>query len=126
MTSDFERWLSTFETLRMATVGSAHALGFGGKIGCIAPGYQADLVFLNLAHINHMPLGDLKRQVVFTENVDEAALPHDASAATARLFDENAPLRVRANRLEPLVGEFCRTVSCMPYHVPRLACEEVR
>jgi len=148
VTSDFERWLSASEMLRMATEGSAHALGLGGKIGRIAPGYQADLVFLDLSHINYVPLGDLERQVVFTENgaavesvmiggrmvlergimltVDEAALRRDANEAAARLFDENAPLRARADRLQPWVGEFCRLVSCMPYHLQRLACEEIR
>jgi guanine deaminase len=147
VTSDFERWLSASEMLHMATQGSAHALGFGGNIGRIARGYQADLVFLDLSHINYVPLGDLERQVVFTENgaavesvmiggrmvlehgtmltVDETALRHDASAAAVRLFDESASLRERARRLQPMVGEFCRSMSCLPYHVQRLACDAV-
>jgi 5-methylthioadenosine/S-adenosylhomocysteine deaminase len=148
LTSDFQRWLSASEMLRMATEGSAHALGFGGKIGRIEPGYQADLVFLDLSHINYVPLGDLERQVVFTENgaavdsvmiagrmvlergnmltVDEERLRRDANAAGARIFEENAALRARADRMQPWVQEFCRSAACIPYYVQRMACEEIR
>ena len=44
------------EILEAATAGSARALGFGDRIGRIAKGYKADLVFLDLAHINWIPL----------------------------------------------------------------------
>lgn len=43
-------------------------MGFAGRIGRIASGYKADLVFLDLGHINYVPLGHLARQIVFTEN----------------------------------------------------------
>ena len=145
LTPDFSRWLGTAEMLRMATEGSAQTMGFAGRIGCIARGYQADLVFLDLAHINYVPLGDLARQVVFTENgaavdsvmiagrlvldrgrlttIDEAKLRRDANAAATRLFEQNAPLRARTRRLTPLVSQFCQSFACQPYHVHRLACE---
>ena len=147
LTADFERWLGTAEVLQMATVGSARAMGFDGGIGRIAPGYKADLVFLDLGHINYVPLGNLARQIVFTENgaavdsvmiggrmvldhgrlttIDEAKLRRDASAAADRLFNQNAPIRALSKRLEPIVGHFCHSLACEPYHVHRLACEPV-
>ena len=143
VTPDFERWLGTAETIRMATEGSAIAMGFAGRLGRIAPGYQADLVFLDLSHINYVPLGDLARQILFTENgaavdsvmiagrmvmkrgrittLDEAKLRRDATAAADRLFAQNAPLRDLSRRLQPLVGQFCKGLACEPYHIHRLA-----
>ena len=113
VTADFERWLGTAEMLHMATEGSAQAMGFNGRIGRIEPGYRADLVFLDLGHINYVPLGNLARQIVFTENaaavdsvmidgrmvldhgqittLDEAKLRRDANAAADRLFNAERP-----------------------------------
>lgn len=34
---DYERWLTSDEVFRMATEGSARALGFAGELGRIAP-----------------------------------------------------------------------------------------
>ena len=55
-TPDFESWLGPDEVLRMATIGSARAMTFDGKIGEIAPGFKADIVFLDLGHINYVPV----------------------------------------------------------------------
>ncbi len=147
VTANFDRWLGTSDVLGMATVGSAKALGFEGLIGRIAPGHKADLVFLDLGHINYVPLGDLARQIVFTENgaavdsvmiggrlvldhgrittLDEAKLRRDATAAAQRLFSLNTPLRDASRRLQPLVAQFCRSFACQAYHVHRLACDPV-
>ena len=144
-THDFTRWLGVADALRMATEGSAQALGFAGELGRVAPGYKADLVLLDLAHINYVPLGHLGRQMVFGENgaavdsvmiggrwvmergnlttIDEAKLRRDANAAAARLFEANAEARSLARRLQPAVGTFCRSLACHPYSVRRIACE---
>lgn len=145
LTPDVERWLGVPEMLRFATEGSARAMGMEDKIGRIAPGYKADLVFLDLGHINYVPLGNLARQIVFTENaaavtsvmiggrmvldhgrittIDEARLRRDAAAAAERLFAINAPARELTHRLQPIVAAFCLGFGCQPYHVHRLACE---
>lgn len=145
MTPTFERWLGVEDVLGMATVGGAHAMGFNNTLGRIAPGYKADIVLLNLDHINYVPLNDLAKQIVYTENgaavesvmingrlvmdhgrittIDEAKLRRDAKAAAERLFSANAPMRVLSERLQPIIGQFCRGFSCQPYHVNRLACE---
>jgi 5-methylthioadenosine/S-adenosylhomocysteine deaminase len=138
-TPDFHTWLGADEVLRMATTGSARAMGFGGRIGDIAPGYKADMVFLDLSHINYVPCHDLTTQIVFTENgaavdsvmiggrmvldhgrmttIDEAKLRRDASIAAERLFAANAPMRAFAQALAPVVGRFCHALACEPYHV---------
>ena len=146
-TPDFDSWLGPDEVLRMATSGSAQAMGFGGSIGEIAAGYKADIVFLDLGHINYVPCHDVISQIVFTENgaavdsvmiggvmvlehgqlttIDEKKLRRDASAAAQRLFAANSAMRSFAKELQPFVGEFCHALACQPYHVDRLASKPV-
>ena len=65
---DVERWITTAEVLRAATEGSARALGLDKQIGRIAPGYKADIVFLDLHHINWIPTNDPVNALVHTED----------------------------------------------------------
>src|SRR5439155_3697254 len=60
---DPERWITTREALAMATIGSARALGFD-DIGTLAPGYRADIVFLDARHVNYLPINDAVNQIV--------------------------------------------------------------
>ena len=100
-------WVSTVEAFSMATEGSARVLGMGDFIGKIAKGYKADLVLLDLDHVNFVPLNNATNQIVFTENggavdrvliggklvvaggraigIDRAALAAEAQAAVERL-----------------------------------------
>ncbi|MGE0210704.1 MAG: amidohydrolase family protein [Parvibaculaceae bacterium] len=142
LTPEYQQWLGADEVLTMATEGSARAMGWDG-MGRIAAGYKADLVFLDLRHINYVPLHDLVSQIVFTENgsavdsvmiggklvldhgrlttVDEAKLRRDAVAAAARLAAANEPMRRLSRELQGFVGHFCKGLSREPYHVHRLA-----
>jgi 5-methylthioadenosine/S-adenosylhomocysteine deaminase len=142
-TPDFHTWLGADEVLHMATAGSARTMGFGGRIGDVAPGFKADIVFLDLSHINYVPCHDVVTQIVFTENgaavdsvmiggrmvldrgrmltVNEAKLRRDAVSAAERLFNANASMRAFAQALTPVVGSFCHALACEPYHVHRLA-----
>ena len=114
----------------MATEGSARVLGMGDFIGKIAKGYKADLVLLDLDHVNFVPLNNATNQIVFTENggavdkvliggklvvaggraigIDRAALAAKAQAAVERLAALNADARRFAERIEPIVSNFCR------------------
>ena len=145
-TADVQRWLGADEVLHMATVGSAQAMGLDGRIGKIAPGYKADMVFLDLGHINYVPCHDMVGQIVFTENggavdsvmiagrmvldrgrlttIDEAKLQRDAHDAAERLFAKNTPMRSFARELHGVVGQFCHNLACEPYHVHRWACAQ--
>ena len=142
-TPDYRRWLGAEEVLQMATEGSARAMGFGGRIGRIATGYKADMVFLDLGHINYVPLHDVVTQVLFTENgaavdsvmiggrmvldrgrlttIDEAKLRRDVEAAVQRIDAANAPMRQFSRQLQDIVGQFCIGLAREPYHVDRQA-----
>jgi cytosine/adenosine deaminase-related metal-dependent hydrolase len=50
--------LSAADTLELATLGSARALGLNGEIGSISPGKQADLTVLSLAESPFLPWED--------------------------------------------------------------------
>ena len=138
---DVDRWVTTDEVVVAATEGSARALGFAGKLGRLAPGYLADIVFLDLQHPNWIPTNDPTNQLVHTENgggvahvmiggrmivenrrlttVDLAALARDAEVARARLEAVNAPAKALYERLAPVVGRFCPGLAHVPYHVAR-------
>ena len=138
---DVERWVTTEQVVTAATEGSARTLGLADRVGRLAPGYKADLVFLDLTHPNWIPLNDPTNQLVHTEDggavrhvmiggrlvledrrpttVDLAALARDAEAARARLARLNAPLKGLYERLAPVVGRYCPGLAHMPYHVNR-------
>jgi guanine deaminase len=127
-----EDWLSTAETVRLATEGSARLLGLEGG-GRIAPGAPADLVLLDLSHINWAPLNDAANQLVWTEDgsavvdvmvagawrlrdrrvlgLDEAALARAANAAAERLRTANAETRAWCEAVAPHVACHCRALA---------------
>jgi guanine deaminase len=138
--ADYRRWLSAEEAFRAATLGSAGILGFD-RIGRLEPGYRADIVFLDIGHINYVPLRNPLRQMVFAENgaaidsvmidgrfvlrdrrmltVDEARLRQQAQEAVARLDDANAEAAHAADQFRDLVGHFCIAHARAPFHVQR-------
>jgi 5-methylthioadenosine/S-adenosylhomocysteine deaminase len=138
---DTDRWLTTGEVLMAATEGSARALGFGDRLGRIAPGYKADIVFLDLHSINWMPLNDAVNQLVHTEDgsavhsvmvggrlvvedrrvvgVDMAALARRVEDVRARLEGATLPNKQLFERVEQVVNSFCPGLAKMPYHIDR-------
>ena len=142
---DVEKWVGTDEASRLATVGSAQALGLGDKIGRIAPGFKADLVLLDLAHVNWIPLSDAVNQLVHTEdgtgvdtvmvggeimvdrgqlvNLDMNKLKEDAKDAISTISPMNHETRRLAEQLECHLGQFCMGLSATPYRVRAMAGE---
>jgi 5-methylthioadenosine/S-adenosylhomocysteine deaminase len=138
---DTGRWLTTREAALAATEGSARALGFGNRIGHIAPGYKADLVLLDLDHPNWMPFNDPVNQLVHCEDgtavegvmvggrmvvenrriltVDLARLRDRAEASRDRLAALNADNRRLYEALAPVVSSHCPGLARLPYHVHR-------
>jgi len=138
---DTDRWATTDQVLEAATAGSARALGFGDRIGRIAPGYKADIVFLDLGHVNWLPLNDPTNQLVHTEDgsavhsvmvggrmvvenrrltgIDLASLAAKVEAARVRLAEANLPNRRLFEVLEPLVNAFCPGLAHTPYRIDR-------
>ena len=140
---DNDRWLASEEILEAATAGSARALGFGDRVGRIAKGYKADLVFVDLTHINWIPCNDPTNQLVHTEDgsavhsvmvggrmvvenrrplgLDLASLAKKAEAARQRLAAANAGNKALFERLQGLVNAFCPGLAKTPYHIDRFA-----
>jgi 5-methylthioadenosine/S-adenosylhomocysteine deaminase len=139
---DYATWLRTEEVLHMATEGSARALGFGGTIGKLAPGYKADIVFLDLNHPNLIPLNDPTTQLVHSESgasvdsvmiggrlvldhgsfpgIDVAALRGKVDARLIELREKTRELKDLADRLQDIVGRFCIGLAREPYHIQQL------
>ncbi|MGA1253973.1 MAG: amidohydrolase family protein [Burkholderiaceae bacterium] len=65
---DWNHWPSAERILQIALHGGAEALGRGHDLGRLAPGYQADIVLLDLDDLAFTPLNHLQRQLVFCEN----------------------------------------------------------
>ncbi|MDB5954830.1 amidohydrolase family protein [Ramlibacter sp.] len=138
---DWQNWITTDEVLHAATVGSAQALGFRDGLGRIAPGYKADVVFLETRHINLIPLNNITNSLVHVEDggavhsvmvggrmvvqdrkllyVDLDRLAREAQAAVERLERLNHGNRELYARLEPVVGSFCPGLAAEPFHVHR-------
>lgn len=134
-------WLTAEDVIRMATRGSARALGFDGILGALEPGFKADLVFLDLGRIAYLPLNHAARQVVFQENgsgvrhvmvggrfvvrdgcvqgVDLDELRTQVNGAVQRLKPGQARVAPLLRALEPVVGQFCLGLAREPYHVHR-------
>jgi 5-methylthioadenosine/S-adenosylhomocysteine deaminase len=65
--ADYERWPTATEILDCLIRGGARALRSPVPIGAISPGFQADLVLLDLDTLAFTPLNDLRRQLVYCE-----------------------------------------------------------
>lgn len=65
--------LRAFEILRMATLGSARALGLDGEIGSLERGKAADCVAIDLAHPATQPCHDPLAQIVYAAGRDQVS-----------------------------------------------------
>ncbi len=140
---DYQDWLSTAETLTMATRGSAKALGFADSIGQLKPGCKADIVFLDLNHVNLIPLNNAVNQLVHTEDgsavdsvmvggdfvlrqghftrLDIAKIRTQIEAAVEDMARLNSEAKQFCEKLEQHVGHFCIGLARQPYHVHAMA-----
>jgi guanine deaminase len=138
---DREAWITTREVLQAATAGSARALGLGDRIGKLEKGYKADIVFLDLGHVNWIPFNDPVNQIVHTEDgsavhsvmvggrmvvenrrlltVDLAQVARNAEKARERLERGRKPAKALYDRLEKVVGTFCPGLAKQPLHIDR-------
>jgi 5-methylthioadenosine/S-adenosylhomocysteine deaminase len=142
---DPKSWLTATEVFEAATKGGARALGMENLIGQIAPGFKADIVFLDLTSIHYVPLNVPLYHVVFAEDgtgvdrvmvggrilvedgkvlgVDMAKLAAEANAAMAHLNEVNASTRKLVELFEPVVLDYCVGLASERYRVQRW-CEE--
>jgi 5-methylthioadenosine/S-adenosylhomocysteine deaminase len=140
--ADPENWLSTWDVLHAATLGGAQLMGMERVIGQISAGFKADLVFLDLANVNFVPLNNTANQIVNCEDssavknvmvdgrlvlkdrqfvsFDYNKLRSKVAAAAERLGEANAETKKRMEAMAPFVSAHCVGLSCNHYHVQRV------
>jgi 5-methylthioadenosine/S-adenosylhomocysteine deaminase len=133
-------WITAPQVLAAGTIGSARALGFE-RIGRIAPGYAADLVFLDLDAPTLIPLNEPVTQMVMGEDgtsvvdvmvagrfvvrerrlltVDLPALAARASALRAEIDARSVASRRRFDAVAPIIGDFCPALARTEWHINR-------
>ncbi|MDE0113826.1 MAG: amidohydrolase family protein [Albidovulum sp.] len=124
---DYRKWPTAGEILSCVFQGGARAMGLEGQIGALAPGFQADIVLLDLNEIAFTPLNDVQRQLVYCENgssvrmtmvdgkvlvrdgrvcsVDEESIKREAREYAHARAGELAKARATAAELEPYYRE---------------------
>lgn len=147
LTPDPRAWVGAAEAFHAATDGGARALGFD-RCGRIAPGFHADLVMLDLHHVNWLPHNSSINQLVHVEDagavrhvmvagrlivrdraltrIDHARLAAEAEAARGRLEAATADARALFERLAPIVASYCPALAQVPYHLDRYLGETPR
>jgi cytosine/adenosine deaminase-related metal-dependent hydrolase len=140
---DYATWPQPLELLRAATTGGAVAMRRGGRIGALAPGYEADVIVIDLDELPFVPLNDLPRQLVYCEparavrhvvvagevvlragrltRLDEAALKTEASELAAEFAARLAACRCDVDRLAPFYDEMYRRANLQPVPMSRWA-----
>jgi len=65
---DYRNWPKAKEILWALTRGGARTMRNHQSVGVLAPGYEADLILLDLNTLAFTPLNDIYRQLVYCEN----------------------------------------------------------
>jgi cytosine/adenosine deaminase-related metal-dependent hydrolase len=120
------------EALRHATLGGARAVGLGDRIGAIAAGRAADMVFLDLDDVAYLPYTSAARQLVYTETgrgidsvmvdgrmvvdrgrvttIDEQALREEVAGLMGHVIDDYEEIVKSRARALPYMAEAQRKV----------------
>ena len=80
---DYRNWPKAPEILHALTRGGARSIRMGGRVGMLAPSYEADLILIDLNTLAFTPLNDIRRQLVFCENGSSVVLTMVAGRVVA-------------------------------------------
>ena len=64
---EYQNWPKAQEILWCLTRGGSRAMRMEDQVGVLAPGYEADLILIDLNTLNFTPLNDIYRQLVYCE-----------------------------------------------------------
>ncbi|MDI6695275.1 MAG: amidohydrolase family protein [Anaerolineales bacterium] len=132
---EYRNWPKAQEILWALIHGGARAMRNEGKTGVLAPGYEADLILVDLNSFSFTPLNDIYRQLVYCETgssvvltmvagnivmengkiltVDEEAIKAEAREMMREYRQEMEKTRVAASQLEPYYREMYRRCAAM-------------
>lgn len=80
---EYQAWPTADEILACATRGGARGMRLHESIGQLKPGFEADLILVDLNTLAFTPLNDLRRQLVFCENGSSVAVTMVAGKVVA-------------------------------------------
>lgn len=127
---DYESWVTANEILTMATIGGAKTAMLEEATGSLEVGKAADLLILDLRNYPFMPLNDVAKHLVYSENgssietvmvagwivmenerlttVDEQAVFDEIAELVPAYLAEHAELERRNSVFEPVMAEIHR------------------
>ncbi len=127
---DYEAWVAADEILAMATIGGAKTALLEEVTGSLEVGKAADLLILDLRNYPFMPLNDVAKHLVYSENgssietvmvagrivmekgrlttVDEQAVFDEIAELVPAYLAEHAELERRNSVFEPVMAEIHR------------------
>ena len=71
---EYRNWPKAPEILWSLTRGGARAMRLEGQVGALIPGYEADLILVDLNTLSFTPLNDIYRQLVYCETGSSVTL----------------------------------------------------
>ncbi|MBD9488008.1 amidohydrolase family protein [Ensifer sp. ENS11] len=132
---DYERWVAADEILAMATIGGARTALLEQVTGSIEVGKAADLLILDLSSYPFMPLNDVAKHLVYSENgssieivmvagrivvqdgrlttIDEQSVFNEIAELVPAYLAEHADLERRNKIFEPVMSEIHRRATHM-------------
>lgn len=127
---DYQRWVVADEILTMATIGGAKTALLEQVTGSLEVGKAADLLILDLRNYPFMPLNDVAKHLVYSENgssietvmvagrivmengrlttIDEQAVFDEIAVLVPAYLAEHAELERRNSVFEPVMAEIHR------------------
>ncbi|MGB8038000.1 MAG: amidohydrolase family protein [Pseudolabrys sp.] len=105
---DYDAWPVAAEVLEAAWEGGAYALGFGGRLGRIEPGYLADIVLLDLDSEGLTPLNNAANQLVLCEN---GRAVRTVIVNGRIVLDQGEPTMIEAKSIRARARESARRLS---------------